>query len=125
MPRYDVPDAERIAKLPAWARTYIDDLEKDRDRALRVKEDFLDTVDRSSGVSYGIGGERRRYLPGDRHASFRFEIDGDEERWIELIPSYNNANFDLQVRASDSVLFSPVASNMLGVVLNDGMRRRR
>lgn len=129
MPRYNVPEAERIAKLPSWARNYIADLERERDRALRARKELQDTEDRLSGVSYGSGSSgsseigERRYLPADRHASFRYEIEGDEDRWIELIPSYNNGSYDLQVRANDSVLFSPIASNVLGIRLNDGRRR--
>lgn len=126
MPHYDVPEAERLAKLPSWARNYIADLKRDRDSALRAQKDLADTEDRSSGVSYGFGGSglgERRYLPFDEHASYRYEIEGDEDRWIELVPSYNNGSYDLQLRAPDSVLFSPIASNVLGIRLNDGRRR--
>ena len=113
---------QKIAKLPAWARNYIADLERRTAQAEQDREALRDQ-DGPTTVVYGDVYGNPRFLPDGPHDHVRFYLTpGSKEHWIDFgrRPNFVGEQVQVHVRSSDSMAVFPLGANTIGVSLVEG-----
>ena len=122
------PTPEQIAKLPAWAKQYISNLEYERDRAIRHRDELFD-AQTPTGLVYGSAGDMSvnpKYLPDSRGNYVRFAMGGTIPKvgqmgdYLEFSRA-RHAGRDviegdvIEVRSSSGLSVKPSASNAIEI----------
>lgn len=123
------PTPEQIAKLPAWAKQYISNLEYDRDRAVRHRDELFD-AQTPTGLVYGTAGDlstNPKYLP-DSHGNYvRFATGGTIPKvgqmgdYLEVSRARRSGRDEatwgdvIEIRSSSGLSIKPSASNAIEI----------
>lgn len=109
---------ERLAKLPAWARGYIEDLERGKNYAERVlaEDRAAREITESRIKVYGAGNRSDFYLADDKKVQVRFNLtDGRGRFEIDIDPDEQSVRVSHQGGYDDVLVVRPEVSNVVNI----------
>lgn len=115
----DIPDADKIAKLPQWAQNYIYELERQRDEAIRNYRDLTDNQTESRFYELTVAclektETLRHYFQANSMTCEAFGLEVNiypDPRQEEIRISFNADRVDVR-----EALLRPNASNSISIV---------